>query len=93
MVDGDTFDVMVSLGFCVYSLVRFRLARIDAPELKTPAGKALKERLSQLVSEDVTLTCHGRDRYGRWIAEIWFKEFGNVSDWLLEQKLVEVYGR
>jgi endonuclease YncB( thermonuclease family) len=92
VVDGDTIDVMVSLGFGVFSLVRFRLARIDAPELKTPAGKALKERLSQLVSKDVTLTSYGRDRYGRWIAEIWFAEFGNVSDWLLEQKLVEKYG-
>ena len=92
VVDGDTLDVMVSLGFGVFSLVRFRLARIDAPELKTPAGKALKERLSQLVSKDVTLSSYGRDRYGRWIAEIWFAEFGNVSDWLLEQKLVEKYG-
>jgi endonuclease YncB( thermonuclease family) len=91
VIDGDTFDVTVSLGFGVSTLVRFRLARVNAPELKTPSGEELKKRLCQLESREVTLSSSGRDRYGRWIAELWFKEFGNLSDWLLEQKLVEKY--
>jgi micrococcal nuclease len=33
VVDGDTLDVFVNLGFSTYQLVRLRLAGVDTPEV------------------------------------------------------------
>ena len=35
VVDGDTVDVMVDLGFSVFTPQRVRLAGIDTPESRT----------------------------------------------------------
>lgn len=43
IVDGDTFDASVQLGFNIQANVRFRLQDIDTPEVskaKTPEEKA-----------------------------------------------------
>jgi micrococcal nuclease len=36
VVDGDTFDALVDLGFKLYSTQRFRLKYIDTPETWRP---------------------------------------------------------
>ncbi len=47
VVDADTLDVIVDLGFGIalgqHDLIRLRLAGIDAPEMQTPEGRAAKE--------------------------------------------------
>ena len=45
VVDGDTFDLMIDLGFNNFTKQRMRLYGIDAPEMLTQAGKDLKRRL------------------------------------------------
>lgn len=35
IVDGDTIDVVIDVGFNIFTLQRIRLAGIDAPELHT----------------------------------------------------------
>jgi micrococcal nuclease len=69
IVDGDTVDVAVDLGFHVWTKVRVRLAGINAPETFTPEGLASKSQLAALCSgAEVKMYCEGKDRYGRWIA-------------------------
>jgi micrococcal nuclease len=71
IVDGDTVDVCVDLGFFVKVVIRIRLAFINAPEANLPEGQASKRELTALCSEaEVRLNCHGRDKYGRWVGEI-----------------------
>lgn len=92
VVDGDTVDLDVDLGFRVCHQVRCRLARIDAPEVSTDAGKDAKARLIEYLpvgAECVLRTSKG-DRYGRWIAELEFCD-GLVSDWLLGNGLAKAY--
>lgn len=36
IVDGDTFDAKVELGFNVFVDMRFRLADVDTPEIYRP---------------------------------------------------------
>lgn len=36
VVDGDTVDLVVDLGFSINVTTRFRLDGIDAPEMKAP---------------------------------------------------------
>lgn len=56
VVDGDTFDAQVELGFNVSLKLRFRLQGIDTPEIthaktqdEKDKGYAAKGRLSQLI--------------------------------------------
>jgi len=91
VIDGDTIDCSVDLGFFVFILCRFRLARINAPEIQTSSGKELKEKLRDIEGVDCRVESSGRDRYGRWVAEIFLNDRGNLSDWLLELGLVAHY--
>lgn len=77
VVDGDTVDLIVDLGFMVSVLVRFRLEGINAPELKgdqLEAGKASKAYLTSLLADAqsgiINVDSRGRDKYGRWVARL-----------------------
>jgi endonuclease YncB( thermonuclease family) len=45
VVDGDTVDVFIDLGFNVWHKERIRLAGIDTAEKNTAFGKATKKLL------------------------------------------------
>jgi micrococcal nuclease len=71
VVDGDTVDVSVDLGFDIWHLVRVRLAGLDAPERFTEEGKAATEYAKNaLEGQFVLVTTYKTDKYGRYIAEI-----------------------
>lgn len=72
VIDGDTIDVDIDLGFDVWlKKQRIRLAGIDTPESRTRnkaekvLGLAAKARLTELCSEDMEIESLGRGKYGR----------------------------
>ena len=72
VVDGDTIDVHIDLGFGVWlHKQRVRLAGIDTPESRTRnlAEKALglqaKERLIELCGKKLRVKSLGKGKYGR----------------------------
>jgi micrococcal nuclease len=77
VVDGDTVDLEVDLGFRIKITERFRLANINAPEMKTPEGPKAKEALTTILTAPGTslvirsMKPIGTDLYGRWLAEIY----------------------
>ena len=82
VVDGDTVDAMVDLGFTTFKKVRIRLHGINAPESRTrdleekKLGLAAKARLIELLEEsnnEFRLYSHGVGKFGRCLGEI-FKE-------------------
>lgn len=95
VIDGDTIDVLLDLGFSTFRLVRCRLARINAPELKTTTTKQqaemAKSKLTAFLSgKKIVVESLKVDCYGRSVSEVWGDDI-NVSDWLLDNKLVEKY--
>ncbi len=92
VVDGDTLDLDVDLGFRVTHRIRARLARIDTAETSTPEGRSVKALVAEQVpvGTDVTIVTGKGDRYGRWISEVKAGEL-NLSDWLLAQGLAVHY--
>lgn len=78
IVDGDTVDFYVDLGFETLVKTRFRLKGIDAPEVRGPekeAGKAaakwLQEKLLEHNNEVLLYTYDGKKgKYGRWLCDI-----------------------
>lgn len=76
IVDGDTFYTSTHL--------KVRLAYIDCPEHNQEYGQQAKELLSKLVlGKDVKMVTHGKDKYGRTIAEIFVNNI-NVNEELVK---------
>lgn len=74
VVDGDTVDIRLDLGFRIYTDVRLRLYGINAPERFTVAGPAAKEYLEGLLAAEPALTLRTfkdrRDGFGRYIGDL-----------------------
>ena len=92
IVDGDTVDVLVDLGFEVYKKVRCRLAGINAPEMSTAEGKVSKEFLVAVLplNTDVVIISRKYDKYGRSVATI-FVDDKNMNQLMLDTNHAVVY--
>ena len=82
VVDGDTIDAMVDLGFGTWKKVRIRMHGINAPESRTrnleekKKGLAAKARLIEMLEENENhfiLVSHGVGKFGRCLGEIYIK--------------------
>ena len=76
VVDGDTIDVDIDLGFDISFTSRVRLAGIDTPESRTTdkrekvLGLEVKQRLKELLSKSSSLVIRtekpdSTEKYGR----------------------------
>lgn len=104
VVDGDTVDLVVDLGFHVQVRERFRLAGIDTPELRSSdpeereRAKAAKARVLELcpVGSDVIVVAEKTGKFGRWLGVILFtvEDIGlvNLNDLLVDEGHAVVYG-
>ena len=93
IVDGDTLDARIDLGFDVHVNKRIRLMGIDTWESRTRdkaekvKGLAAKARLKELLKEDKNkykLISHGTGKFGRVLGDIEIS-VGNVCDILVEE--------
>ena len=100
VVDGDTVDVKIDLGFSVYVIHRIRLNGIDTPEKndKDAEVRALADvahkRLLELcpVGSTVTLETFKADKYGRYLADIYTETHtDSVNQLLVEEQLAKPY--
>ncbi len=79
VVDGDTVDLVIDLGFDTLRKERFRLYGIDAPEMNTAEGKEAKAWLREVLKpleaiyvQTIQLeTKAKRDKYGRFLAVLY----------------------
>ena len=93
VVDGDTIDVTIDLGFDLYKKERVRVAGIDTPEKRTrdleekalgiDATNYLKKKLEDTIAGDDELTIRtelkgGMGKYGRLLGWLYVGE-SNVS--------------
>jgi len=99
VVDGDTIDARIDLGFNVWVKKRIRMSGINAPESITrdleekQLGIAAKERLQKILSETdgaFTLISHGIGKYGRCLGEI-FIDDKSVNEQLIIEGVVRRY--
>ncbi len=83
IVDGDTLDALIDLGFEVHIKRRIRLKGINSPESRTKdleekkLGLAAKRRLGELLEAsegNFVLLSHGVGKYGRCLGEIFIQE-------------------
>ena len=89
VVDGDTIDVTIDLGFDLYKKERVRVAGIDTPEKRTrdleekalglDATDYLKKKLEDTIAGDEELTIRtelkgGMGKYGRLLGWLYIGE-------------------
>ena len=99
VVDGDTVDALVDLGFDTWKKVRIRMHGMNAPESRTrnleekAKGIAAKIRLEELLeSGRFTLQSMGVGKFGRCLGII-FVDGRNVNQMLItEGHATEYYG-
>ena len=79
VVDGDTIDVNIDLGFSVWHKARVRMLGIDTPESRTrrldekALGLASKARLKEMLKDKkVRIECaKEKGKFGRVLAIVW----------------------
>lgn len=105
VVDGDTMDVVLDLGFDILHACRVRLAGIDTPESRTrdldekARGKLSKAYLKESIKgKKIVLKTKLKDskgKFGRVIAEVWaeFEEgsLRNVNELMVKEAYAVVY--
>lgn len=97
VVDGDTVFLNVDLGFRAFMVLNFRLARINAPEMRGDtllAGTAAKEELERLLAPgNLVVLSSKSDKYGRWLGEILVGglQGKNVNDMMLANGFATLY--
>ena len=84
IVDGDTLDAYIDLGFDVWTTKRIRFMGIDTPESRTRDltekryGKGAKHRLVEMLETNdnkFIIRSHGTGKFGRVLGELFIPEF------------------
>ena len=103
VLDGDTIDVTIDLGFDLYKKERVRIAGVDTPEKRTrnleekalgvDATNWLKKQLEDTIKGDEELTVRtelvgGTGKYGRLLGWLYV---GDDTVSLNEQMITEGY--
>lgn len=92
VIDGDTVELEVDVGFKIQVRETFRLNLINAPEMRTPEGPIAKDWLTgklTLLSKataayPLAIESFKKDKYGRWLVTIYD---GDVS---VNQQMLDV---
>jgi len=91
IVDGDTFDAMVDLGFESFQRKRFRVYGIDTPERGSDGWAAAKEDLHKLLLRGNNLRIatfkDRKDKYGRYVADVVIMNKEGYPAWLSDEML------
>lgn len=95
VVDGDTIDVDVDLGFQIRQKIRLRLAGIDTPEVRgaeREAGLKSKDFVQKQLEAAGSIFVETRKtgKYGRYIAEVFYAPANNQPERSLNQELLEL---
>ena len=88
VVDGDTIDCTIDLGFKTWKKVRVRMEGINTPESRTrdleekKRGLAAKDRLVEILeynNNECTLKVSGVGKFGRAIASVYVETLSPAS--------------
>jgi len=95
VVDGDTVDLLVDVGFHLTAVQRFRLLGVDTPERGQPgwaeASEALANWFKMSWAGELRVISRKSDSFGRWLGDVRREDGSTASDFLIANGLGKVY--
>ena len=100
VIDGDTVDMLIDLGFNTFSQQRVRLEGIDAPETrgKPDEVEAIGRQSTQWLTDRLLNTeamrldsRTGQGKYGRYLVTIYDRDV-NINQEMVDRGLAWKYG-
>ena len=91
VVDGDTIDAVIDLGFRIKTTQRLRLAGLNAPEVRgaeRAKGLQTKQYVRRRIRENknqILVETERAGKWGRWIATVYLPDCPET----LNQELIE----
>ncbi len=81
VVDGDTINVTLDLGFKIRHKEILRLAKINSPEAETFEGKKSSDELKKILAEVpfLIVKTNKTDIYGRYVADVFLAGKGETD--------------
>ena len=81
VVDGDTFEADVDLGFYVTLRVKVRLHNVDTPERGEVGWREASAALREFITEKPLILQSYKDQrtFERWVCDVWVDD-ENVSE-------------
>ena len=88
VVDGDTVDLDVDLGFYMTAAIRFRVLGVNTPELRggTDETKAKAREAKEFVERElesatsILIETEKADSFGRWLANVLYTIVGATGE-------------
>lgn len=99
VIDGDTFDCTLDLGFDVLLEARVRMNGIDTPESRTrdkeekKFGLIAKKYLKEKLSDDILITTevdNEKGKFGRILGTVW-KDGININQLMIDENYAVAY--
>lgn len=92
VIDGDTIDVSIDLGFSIHFKTRMRMLGVDTAEKITSFGKVTKSILvTALEGKMVKVEVSKPDKYGRYLCRVWLNSDESVNDQMIRKGLAKSY--
>lgn len=93
VVDGDTVDLSIDLGFDIWHKTRVRLLGVDTPEKWFEYGKVVKQYVKQnLEGKQVQIVSTKQDKYGRYLVQVYISGFRETfNQHLIDQGMAKAY--
>ena len=93
VVDGDTVDLTLDVGFCMFTIQRIRISGVDTPEMtaKDETERKMANEAKAFVeswfakNKQLTIKTTKDDKYGRMLGEI-KNDVGECINTLLVEK-------
>ena len=102
VVDGDTFDIIIDLGFATLKKGRVRLYGVNTPESRTSnaeekkMGLAAKEFTDQWLTKanhkvKIETIIDKNEKYGRVLARVWDESGNCLNEDIIKSGLAREY--
>lgn len=98
IIDGDTIDADIDVGFKVRTIQRLRLLGVDCPEMNGPdkeTGLLAKAfAIGAVLGKPVVLMTTKADAFGRYLADVMYMDGDkpkNLNDELIANGFAVVY--
>ena len=73
VIDGDTLELEIDVGFDIQTTIVARLEQINAPEIDTAAGRRARNYIARkLRGTNLVVETKRRGKYGRYLAKVFY---------------------